>query len=92
MGKTANTDHVVNALIGDRWSPYGYDSRPVAADDLRSLFEAAVTAHGESAVSLWRAYSRWHAVRGQFDEAAAVHARALRALAPSLHADFVEGA
>ena len=39
--KTAVTDHPVHSLIAERFSPYGFDSRPVATDELRSLFEAA---------------------------------------------------
>jgi nitroreductase len=39
--KTATTDHPVHALIAERFSPYGFDERPVATSELRSLFEAA---------------------------------------------------
>lgn len=39
--KKARTDHPINALLAERWSPYGFEERPVATDDLRSLFEAA---------------------------------------------------
>ena len=39
--KTATTDHPVHALIAERFSPYGFDERPVARSELRSLFEAA---------------------------------------------------
>ena len=39
--KTATTDHPVHALIAARFSPYGFDERPVAKSELRSLFEAA---------------------------------------------------
>lgn len=37
----AATDHPVHELIARRWSPYAFADRPVPADDLRSLFEAA---------------------------------------------------
>jgi nitroreductase len=37
----ASTDHPVHDLIAARWSPYAFEDRPVPADDLRSLFEAA---------------------------------------------------
>jgi nitroreductase len=37
----AVTDHPVQPLIAARWSPYAFADRPVSADDLRSLFEAA---------------------------------------------------
>lgn len=39
--KNAATDHPILKLLAERWSPYGFDSRPVPESDLRSLFEAA---------------------------------------------------
>jgi nitroreductase len=39
--KKAAPDHPIHELLAERWSPYGFDSRPVAETDLRSLFEAA---------------------------------------------------
>jgi nitroreductase len=39
--KKASTDYPINELLAERWSPYGFEDRPVALDDLRSLFEAA---------------------------------------------------
>ena len=39
--KRALTDHPVLPILAARWSPYGFDRRPVADADLRSLFEAA---------------------------------------------------
>ena len=39
--KKASTDYPINELLAERWSPYGFEDRPVAPDDLRSLFEAA---------------------------------------------------
>jgi nitroreductase len=39
--KLAAPDHPVQELILKRWSPYAFADRPVAAEDLRSLFEAA---------------------------------------------------
>lgn len=39
--KKAETDHPVHELIAARWSPYGFDGRPVPEADLRSCFEAA---------------------------------------------------
>jgi nitroreductase len=39
--KLAQTDHPVNELIAKRWSPYAYSDKPVSADNLQSLFEAA---------------------------------------------------
>jgi nitroreductase len=34
-------DHPVHELIARRWSPYAFAERPVADEELRSLFEAA---------------------------------------------------
>lgn len=39
--KYAETDHPINELISQRWSPYVYDGRPVSAADCASVFEAA---------------------------------------------------
>ena len=37
----AATDHPVHDLLARRWSPYAFADRPVAKEDLLSLFEAA---------------------------------------------------
>ncbi|MGH7819518.1 MAG: nitroreductase family protein, partial [Candidatus Binatia bacterium] len=39
--KRATTDHPILEILAERWSPYAFADRPVSADDLRSLFEAA---------------------------------------------------
>jgi nitroreductase len=39
--KKAATDHPILQVLAERWSPYGFEDRPVSAADLRSLFEAA---------------------------------------------------
>ena len=39
--KRATTDYPIHELLAERWSPYGFEDRPVAEADLRSLFEAA---------------------------------------------------
>jgi nitroreductase len=41
MNPRAATDHPINDLIATRWSPYAFADRPVAKEDLLSLFEAA---------------------------------------------------
>jgi nitroreductase len=41
MEKPAPNDHPINELIRHRWSPRAFDAKPVPADILRSLFEAA---------------------------------------------------
>ena len=39
--KKASTDHPIQALLTERWSPYGFQEKAVPESDLRSLFEAA---------------------------------------------------
>src|ERR1022692_3674838 len=39
--KKAVTDYPIQYALSDRWSPYGFEDRPVAEVDLCSLFEAA---------------------------------------------------
>jgi nitroreductase len=39
--KEASPDYPINELLTKRWSPYGFEDRPVALADIRSLFEAA---------------------------------------------------
>jgi nitroreductase len=41
MSKRAKTDHPISAVLAERWSPYVFSSRPVAREDLLSVFEAA---------------------------------------------------
>ena len=41
MDMKAKTDHPVRDLIAERWSPYSFVDRPVPAELLQSLFEAA---------------------------------------------------
>ena len=41
MTKRADHHHPIHEHIAERWSPYGYSDKPVPADVLRSLFEAA---------------------------------------------------
>lgn len=38
--KKASIDYPIHELLAERWSPYGFEDRPVAQADLRSLFEA----------------------------------------------------
>ena len=52
--KRAAPDHPVHELIAARWSPYAFDSRPVSAGDLRSLFEAARWAASSYNEQPWR--------------------------------------
>lgn len=39
--KKAATDYPILGILAERWSPYGFEDRPVSEADLRSLFEAA---------------------------------------------------
>ena len=39
--KKAVTDYPILPILAERWSPYGFEKRPVSETDLRSLFEAA---------------------------------------------------
>lgn len=62
MTKTAVTDHPIVSHIAERWSPRAFDSRAVAEDDLRSLFEAARWAASCYNAQPWRFV---YAVRGE---------------------------
>src|ERR1039457_1693642 len=39
--KNAATEYPIQETLAERWSPYGFEDRPVPEADLRSLFEAA---------------------------------------------------
>ena len=39
--RKASTDYPIHKLLAERWSPYGFEDRPVAQGDLHSLLEAA---------------------------------------------------
>ena len=39
--KKAATDYPIQQVLAERWSPYGFEDRPVSEAELRSLFEAA---------------------------------------------------
>ncbi|HEX3989037.1 MAG TPA: nitroreductase family protein [Verrucomicrobiae bacterium] len=39
--RKAITDHPIQGVLSERWSPYAFDKRPVSESDLCSLFEAA---------------------------------------------------
>ena len=54
MIKHAKTDHPVHELIPRRWSPYAFSEKPVTAEDLRSLFEAARWAASSYNEQPWR--------------------------------------
>ncbi len=54
MSRHAKPDHPIHDLIVRRWSPYGFADRPVSAEDLRSLFEAARWAASSYNEQPWR--------------------------------------
>src|ERR1700691_4862143 len=39
--KHAVTDYPIQPVLAERWSPYGFEDRPVSEAELRSLFEGA---------------------------------------------------
>jgi nitroreductase len=53
MLRPAPTDHPVHELIRQRWSPRAFADKPVAAEILRSLFEAARWAPSSSNEQPW---------------------------------------
>jgi nitroreductase len=52
--KQAAPDYPIHELIAKRWSPYAFADRPVAVDDLQSLFEAARWAASSYNEQPWR--------------------------------------
>ena len=52
--KRAQPDYPIDDLIAERWSPYVFDSRPVAVHDLKALFEAARWAPSSYNEQPWR--------------------------------------
>jgi nitroreductase len=51
--KPADTQHPIHDLIRERWSPRAFADRPVQADDLRSVLEAARWAASASNQQPW---------------------------------------
>lgn len=54
MSKIATPDHPIHETLANRWSPYAFADRPVGAEDLRSLFEAARWAPSSYNEQPWR--------------------------------------
>jgi nitroreductase len=52
--KKAQADVPIHEVIANRWSPYVYDERPVSAEDLRAVFEAARWAASAFNEQPWR--------------------------------------
>ncbi len=53
MHNPAKTDHPVHDLIRERWSPRAFAQKPISAETLRSLFEAARWAPSSSNEQPW---------------------------------------
>lgn len=54
MPKPATPDYPIHDLLRERWSPWAFADRPVSADALRLLFEAARWAPSSSNEQPWR--------------------------------------
>jgi nitroreductase len=65
--KHAAPDHPIHELLARRWSPYAFADRPVADDDLRSIFEAARWAASSYNEQPWRYILATKANRAQFE-------------------------
>src|SRR5438105_8309591 len=65
--KQATPDHSIHELLARRWSPYAFANRPVADDDLRSLFEAARWAASSYNEQPWRYVVATKANPAEFD-------------------------
>jgi nitroreductase len=62
MAKTAITRFPILGPIAERWSPRAFDDRPIAADDLTAMFEAARWAASAFNAQPWRFV---YALRGE---------------------------
>jgi nitroreductase len=54
MHKRAATDHPIESIFADRWSPRAFLPRPIEADRLDALFEAARWAPSSANIQPWR--------------------------------------
>jgi len=54
MEKPADTQYPIHDLLRQRWSPRGFDDRPIEPEKLRSLFEAARWAPSSNNEQPWR--------------------------------------
>jgi len=52
--KQADLSHPINPLLENRWSPYAFSDRPVTAENIASLFEAARWAPSSYNEQPWR--------------------------------------
>jgi len=87
MSKPAPTDHPVHEIIRQRWSPRAFGDKPIPAEVLRSLFEAARWAPSSSNEQPWaflvasrdetEAHSRILSTLVEFNQTWAKHASLL---------------
>jgi nitroreductase len=63
----AQPDHPIDDLLANRWSPYVFSPRPVAASDVRALFEAARWAASSYNEQPWRYIVATRDDSGEFD-------------------------
>ncbi|NGZ08780.1 MAG: hypothetical protein CV088_05250 [Nitrospira sp. LK70] len=54
MQKPASTQCPIHELLARRWSPRAFDERPIGAELLRTLFEAARWAPSSNNEQPWR--------------------------------------
>jgi nitroreductase len=84
MSRLASTEHPVHNIIRERWSPRAFSDKPIPAELLRSLFEAARWAPSSSNEQPWafvvarkdevEAHSRLLGTLVEFNQAWAKHA------------------
>ena len=66
--KQAQTSVPVHALVAERWSPYCYSTKPVAAADLRAILEAARWAPSSYNEQPWRYILAQSSDRAAYDD------------------------
>lgn len=67
MERPAATDHPVHELIARRFSPRAFDTRPIAPETIRSLFEAARWAASSFNEQPWTFLVARHEDRAEFE-------------------------
>ena len=69
MSNPAPTEYPVHEFIRDRWSPRAFAQKPISAEDLRSLFEAARWAPSSSNEQPWAFIVATHGDQENFAKA-----------------------
>jgi nitroreductase len=65
--KQATSEYPIQKLLADRWSPYGFEDRPVPEADLNSLFEAARWAPSSYNEQPWTYFVATRKTPGEFE-------------------------